>query len=445
MRAHRFGSVVTLLRSRADGGAIRAPREAERPRRLLGACALVAVLLVEGAGSALAAGVVGDGTPQSCTGAALAAALQGGGLVTFACGAEQTTVVVEAAVIGSGVSATVDGGGRITLDAEQLRRHFLVLEGGELTLRNISLGRGSSSEGGAIRNHGTVLLERVSLANNRTDGGGSGGAIFNAASLTVYDSTFFGNLAAGNGGALFSEAGTAVIRRCLLDFNWAESGGGIFVGSGTLVLSNSTLTRGRSESGGGLFVDGDGEALIDGTTFDQNNADHGGALFREAAVVVGNSVFSRSFDRGQVSESLECDGTGAAITSTGGNLAEDGSCQFGEPTDRNNTAPLLADVAASNGGPTRTILPLPGSPLIDGGVQSGCEEVDQRGAARPFDGDGDGIAICDIGAVEVPEPASTLASGVAAIALAAAARLRRTRTRSACGRETRSCAASRRS
>jgi hypothetical protein len=37
--------------------------------------------------SARAAGVVGDGTPGSCTTAALTAALSGGGLVTFDCGA----------------------------------------------------------------------------------------------------------------------------------------------------------------------------------------------------------------------------------------------------------------------------------------------------------------------------------------------------------------------
>jgi hypothetical protein len=40
------------------------------------------------------------------------------------------------------------------------------------------------------------------------------------------------------------------------------------------------------------------------------------------------------------------------------------------------------------------------SPVIDAGDNAACPAVDQRGVARPIDGDGDGVAVCDIGAVE---------------------------------------------
>jgi hypothetical protein len=43
---------------------------------------------------------------------------------------------------------------------------------------------------------------------------------------------------------------------------------------------------------------------------------------------------------------------------------------------------------------------LPGSPAIDEGDEQYCAEKDQRGVYRPADGDGDGVAICDIGAFE---------------------------------------------
>ncbi len=49
---------------------------------------------------------------------------------------------------------------------------------------------------------------------------------------------------------------------------------------------------------------------------------------------------------------------------------------------------------------------LPGSPAIDAWVdvidvyQPPCERYDQRGVHRPQDGDHDGVAKCDIGALE---------------------------------------------
>jgi hypothetical protein len=47
-----------------------------------------------------------------------------------------------------------------------------------------------------------------------------------------------------------------------------------------------------------------------------------------------------------------------------------------------------------------------GSPAIDAGDDAVCPSVDHRGWPRPVDGDGDGDAVCDMGAYEWREAAA---------------------------------------
>lgn len=63
--------------------------------------------------------------------------------------------------------------------------------------------------------------------------------------------------------------------------------------------------------------------------------------------------------------------------------------------------PLLAGPLS---GTSYGMVPGPGSPAIDGGDDGVCPPVDMLGRPRPVDGNGDGRAVCDIGAHEVPVP-----------------------------------------
>jgi len=85
----------------------------------------------------------------------------------------------------------------------------------------------------------------------------------------------------------------------------------------------------------------------------------------------------------------------SGIPSGGGNMVA---------TSDGATPTALADILDTtlrdNGGPTLTHNLVAGSPAIDAAGATCDLTTDQRGAPRPVDGNGDGIAACDIGTVE---------------------------------------------
>ena len=105
-----------------------------------------------------------------------------------------------------------------------------------------------------------------------------------------------------------------------------------------------------------------------------------------------------------VADNGAADCGGSDVRSLGHNLDGDGTCGLN---------PLLGDLVAvdpllgplrDNGGETRTHALLTGSPAIDAGAVGAPVTVDQRGAPRPVNGNGDGIPQGDIGAVEYGLP-----------------------------------------
>jgi hypothetical protein len=93
----------------------------------------------------------------------------------------------------------------------------------------------------------------------------------------------------------------------------------------------------------------------------------------------------------------ECSGV---MISLGHNLDRGVSCGLTATGDLSNADPLLGPTSGILGDPTRTLPLLPGSPAIDAGDNNGCPTTDQRGLPRPVDGNGDGVARCDMGAFE---------------------------------------------
>lgn len=68
-----------------------------------------------------------------------------------------------------------------------------------------------------------------------------------------------------------------------------------------------------------------------------------------------------------------------------------------------------------NGGPTKTLGLAFGSPAIDAATGTTCPATDQRGQARPVDGDGANGKACDLGAFELNPPRFAFATGTGAV------------------------------
>lgn len=141
---------------------------------------------------------------------------------------------------------------------------------------------------------------------------------------------------------------------------------------------SSTFSNNAAPNGGGcIFNEQAGSASATSSTTVRHSIFHQGGAAGGTLVNNGGSFTSEGFN-------LSADNGGAFLTATG---------------DKPNANPLLGPLQ-DNGGPIQTHALLSGSPAIDAGNNSLSPTVDQRGAARPIDGDNDGTRYVDIGAVE---------------------------------------------
>ena len=279
---------------------------------------------------------------------------------------------------------------------------------GAIEIHGTSFVDNTARDGGAVYNR-CYLTVRDSLFDGNhavTVGysGGYGGAIDNSQSMWVYDSIFSGNIADSIAAGIQSGGSSSTrteVARCLFTGNSAlYYAAGFFIGSGQHIISDSTFSGnecGDATYGYGCAVYAAALPLatIDNCTFANNQNNFGGSTALEVyngTVTVGHSIFAGG------TGGPSCGGT---VISAGYNIDSQTSCGLASVGDLSSTDPLLGPLA-ENGGPSSTHLPLLGSPAIDGGDPGGaCTATDQRGAPRPVDGDGDGGAECDIGAVEV--------------------------------------------
>jgi hypothetical protein len=293
--------------------------------------------------------------------------------------------------------------------------------GGAASIANtLFISNTAGSHGGAIGNYGSTSISSSTFTANSAsiNGGGidttvaltlnnttfisntagvRGGGVNNYLGvMSINTSTFSGNTSGGYGGAISNDAGTATVTNSTFKANTASSGGGL-QNSGTLNVTNSTVSGNRASagSGGGLYWVGGTIGLLNVTLNTNTASTPGGNVY-----VGGSSNISITLKNTLLAAGApnNCD---AAIASQGHNLESANTCGLNASGDKINANPKLGALQ-NNGGSTLTHALLAGSPAIDAGTNSGCPAADQRGVARPIDGDRNGSAICDIGAVEAP-------------------------------------------
>jgi len=253
--------------------------------------------------------VVGSGT-GTCTAAALAAAVQTGGTVTFDCGGPATITLTTQLEPPTGKNTTIDGGGMVTLDGGGTTRILYFNGGGYrttstiITLQNLTFQHGhatgtaipaapapcsqgyeTDAGGGAVQIlDGVLRVIDCTFTDNSGESPGpdvAGGAVYVNGSLqTTIIGSRFANNTCSNGGAVGSLNSDLAIYTSTLEGNTAT-------GTGQNNTSSSCTTTsteiGDGGSGGAVYVDGgsDGDTVFCGDVFSGNHANAlGGAIFR---------------------------------------------------------------------------------------------------------------------------------------------------------------------
>lgn len=262
--------------------------------------------------------------------------------------------------------------------------------------------------GGAL--YGKELqLTRTRLSNNQTTGNISlGGAALALGGITLLDTVWLDNQAlssnSASGGALAADCAIGClydVRRSFFGRNQSRDAGAIFARSSQLLsvlsLQNVSLVDNTASA---TFTTAAGAVSLQQIVLESRHVSFQGNVGQTAHMSaqngsqlrhVHNTVFGASATPGCLFPS--------SAQNSSANITTDVQCATAFTANTPLTGFANAPVAFNARMPVVAYGPT--SPVIDRANSAECLATDAQGSARPQDGDGDGLAVCDIGAYEL--------------------------------------------
>jgi hypothetical protein len=300
----------------------------------------------------------------------------GNGSVVTANGVDSTTKIDGFTITGGG--NTYVGGG-INCDSSNL-----------IISNNIITGNGANvTEGGGIFVNGLpspTIRGNTITHNSALSGGGGINCWYSAPN--IINNTITENEATYGGGVGCAYGERPTIQGNTISDNTASLGGGIWGYYASPIVFNNVLAGNTALSSGGAIETWGATFSVYNSSLYENTGARGGGIVAAAGstITVVNSILWGN------SDDLFAD-PGSTCTATYSNISD------GDPGLGNISAdPRFVDSALGD------FRLLDDSPCIDNGTNDGAPPNDRDGNLRPHDGDGDGVAVCDMGAYEIPVP-----------------------------------------